>query len=299
MQLIMKKNIMMLLTAVLALSACYKEAALDREVHDPAFTIEDSSEPGKHAIYELYKNFGIATFYEYNDVDYKWNMNSYSNYNATRIDPAFLEPAMNYLEDVFFGLYDNSFKKSYMPFKIYLASELTSESSDETTDVYATSVRSGMIVGRLREDALPKTPEEYKAAAGELSASLWANYLVQNERLSIPDEFYDVSKDYYGVNSLSSAVNLQDYMTEGFLDYDHTNSLNNGTTYLFLPKAEMDIYQYVQKITTTSSEEMQAFCKKYDKIRIKYNILVNAVKSATGVDLQAIGDQVAAKYPTE
>ena len=296
----MKKNIFLLAACVLALASCYKEAPLTRQVHDPAFTIVDGSAPGQHAVYDIWTKYGVAILSQYKEVDYKWNMKDTTSYMASRIDASFLGQAMDYLDETLFSLYGDAFKKKYFPFKIYLASEVTSQgSTDYTTDVYATCVRSGLIVGRLREGGLPADNASLKAATGWINATLWASYLVANERVIIPQEFYVVSGDYYGVNSLMASVNITDPLTVGFFDYDHTNSLNDGTRYMFFPSMEQDIFQYIQKITTTSSEEMAAIIKAHEPVRIKYNLLVNAIKNATGVDIQAIGDKVAKKYPAE
>ena len=296
----MKKNIFLLATCVVALASCYKEAPLTREVHDPAFTIEDGSAPGQHTVYDIWTKYGVAILSQYKEVDYKWNMKDTTSYTASRIDASFLGEAMDYLDETLFSLYGDAFKKEYFPFKIYLASEVTSRgSTDYTTDVYATCVRSGMVVGRLREGGLPADNASLKAATGWINATLWASYLVANERLNIPEEFYSVSHDYYGVNSLMADVNITDALTVGFFDYDHTNSLNDGSRYMFFPTTEQDIFQYIQKIMTTSSADMAAITKAYNPVRVKYNLLVNAIKDATGVDIQAIGDRVVAKYPTE
>ena len=275
----MKKNILMLLTAALAFTACYKEAPIERKVHDPSFTIEDSSDPGKHAIYDLYQKYGVAAFYEYDDVDYRWNMNSISGFEAKRIDPSFLKKGMDYLDDVLFSLYGANFNKKYMPFKIYLASEVSDSSAAYTTDVYATCVRSGMLVG--------------------INASLWANYLIANDRVTIPEEFYNVSQEYYKQNALLKDHEVEDYLTVGIFDIDWSNTLTDGEHYKMFPDQDMDLFQYIQRITTTSSEDMKAITQKYDKVKVKYNLLISAVKEATGVDLQAIGDKVATQYPTE
>ena len=295
----MKKNILMFLTAALAFTACYKEAPIERKVHDPAFTIEDSSDPGKHAIYDLYQKYGVAAFYEYDDVDYRWNMNSISGFEAKRIDPSFLKKGMDYLDDVLFSLYGADFNKKYMPFKIYLASEVSDSSAAYTTDVYATCVRSGMLVGKLREEALPADNATLKEATGWINASLWANYLIANDRVAIPEEFYNVSQEYYKQNALLKDHEVEDYLTVGIFDIDWSNTLTDGERYKMFPDQDMDLFQYIQRITTTSSEDMKAITKKYDKVKVKYNLLISAVKEATGVDLQAIGDKVAAQYPTE
>ena len=293
----MKKNIFLFAACALALVSCYKEAPLDRQVHEPSFTIEDGSGPGQHAVYEIWKQYGVAVLSQYNDVDYKWNVNDTSAFMAARMEPAFLREAMAYLDKTLFGLYDDAFKKKYFPFKIYLASDVSKQPAAYNVDLFALGVRSGMVVGRLREGGLPADNASLKAATGWINATLWANCLTANGRVAVPMEFYAVSGEYYGVNSLMPSVNITDPLTVGFLGYDRMTNLNDGVKYMFFPTMEQDIFQYIEKITTTSSEDMGKIIKTNSKVRIKYNLLVKALKDATGVDIQAIGDLVAAKYP--
>ncbi len=58
-----------------------------------------------------------------------------------------------------------------------------------------------------------------------------------------------------------------------------------------LPSREGDLADYVRYIVTHSSAEMQALMEGYDTMKIKYNILIKAVKDECGIDLQAIGDK--------
>jgi len=55
----------------------------------------------------------------------------------------------------------------------------------------------------------------------------------------------------------------------------------------------LDISDFVKTIVTHSSAQMQELMDGYEILRIKYDILIKAVKDNCGVDLQAIGNKYA------
>ena len=59
------------------------------------------------------------------------------------------------------------------------------------------------------------------------------------------------------------------------------------------PKRELDISDFVRMITTHSAAQMLELMEGYEILRIKYDILIKAVKDNCGVDLQAIGNKYA------
>ena len=61
------------------------------------------------------------------------------------------------------------------------------------------------------------------------------------------------------------------------------------TDYMF-PDMAGDVSDFVEMITSHTADEMKAEMEGYETLLVKYNILIEAVKDACGVDLQAIGD---------
>ena len=66
--------------------------------------------------------------------------------------------------------------------------------------------------------------------------------------------------------------------------------------YAMAPEEAGDVAGFVEMILTHTEEEMRAEMEGYDILLIKYNALIDAVKDACGVDLQALGNANVAKF---
>lgn len=284
-----KNNILFLLMAAAAAVSCYKEAPLTPDEDSPEYIIEDGDDPARKYIYGLWKDTGVYTLYEYDDVDYSWDISSTSYNHLVRMDAAVLEDAVDYARTVLFDNYDDAFMKKYFPLKVFLADSVN---HDYDADVFRDRIcgygRSYIALGRLRPEAFPKSAEELLTAKGQVNGTLWGQIIYRNSLMEIPDGFFSPGNEYYR-QSASSSDQRDDpsYVKSlGFWSYDETNLAGD---YMF-PDMAGDVSDFVEMITTHTEEEMKAEMEGYETLLVKYNILLNAVQEACGVDLQAIGD---------
>lgn len=278
-------KILLFLAAASMLTACYKEAAIHSDKGEVPYKIEDSSDPARHYIYEYNKATGVYILSDYSDVDYSWNVSAVSDNVLVRMDEDALADAVDYLKQVLTEVYPEEFAKRYFPVKVLLADSVTNNSSDDEITAYG---RSYIAVGRLGVEDFPKSAGDIKDARGRISGNLWGNIIYGNGLISIPDGFFSPSEEYYGqyVGDDAGAEDSDYQKNFGFWEYDPAAVYDH-----MLPDRAGDVADYVRYIVTHSSAEIQALMEGYDTMKIKYNILIKAVKDECGIDLQAIGDK--------
>ena len=286
----MKNSILITMCiAAAAAVSCYKEAPLTPDEDAPLYIIEDSDDPAQHYIYGLWESTGVYTLYEFNDVDYLWDVSSTSSNRLTLMDKAVLGDAVDYARTVLFDNYDDDFKKKYFPMKVFLADSVNHEyESEPFIDRVCGYGRSYLAIGKLREDAFPKPAEELLAAKGQINGMLWGQFIYRNSLITIPDGFFSPGNEYYRQSASSSDQRDDPAYVKGlgFWSYDETNLASD---YMF-PDMAGDVSDFVEMITSHTADEMKAEMEGYETLLVKYNILIEAVKDACGVDLQAIGD---------
>lgn len=270
------------------LTACYKEDPIHSERGEIPYKIEDSDNPALHYIYEYNQKTGVYILTDYTDVDFKWNVTTVvSNNNLTRIEDGVLDDAIEYVKAVLTEVYPEEFAKKYFPLKVLLADNITTRYDK---DALSLAGRSFIAIGQLHKGTIPTDEAELTDIRGTISGTLWGYYIYSNDLMTIPEGFFSPSEKYYGV-SFNKTVYQDDpeYPRKvGFWRYDP-----DGVNKWMCPKRELDISDFVQMITTHSAAQMQELMEGYEILRIKYDILIKAVKDNCGVDLQAIGNKYA------
>lgn len=274
------------------LTACYKEDAIHSEKGEIPYKIEDSSDPARHYIYEFNQKTGVYILTDYSDVDYKWNVSAESGNELVRIKPDVLEDAMKYVRDVLTDVYPEEFAGKYFPLKVLLADTIR-VSNGGAEDAMVGSGRSYIAIGGLRKEAFPKDTAALNEARGEINGYLWGNIIYTNNLMTIPDGFFSPGEDYYGVSF--EMAEYKDFKEDpnyprkiGFWRYDP-----DGFYPHICPDRALDVSDYVRMIVTHTSAQMQELMDGFENLRIKYDLLIRAVKETCGVDLQAIGDKYA------
>ena len=249
----------------------------------------------------------MHVLYAYQLNDYLWDLGSLRN-SANRLtmqaDRAVLLQGMQYLDKVLFGIYPDAFKSAFFPIKVFLADSIDVDGTTAREDLISASGREYIAVGRLRAGAIPSTAEALRQATGALNAYLWANIIVKNRLLALPETFAELSSAFYGQNYRYvkgqqqgvSAANIpyptrEQLMDEGFWNIDPNNTLNLPipTSYAIMPTYEGDVYQFVEAIITLDKDELDALAEGHAKLRAKCDILLQAIKEQCGIDLQTIG----------
>ena len=134
------------------LSSCYKEENIEGEEDEPKYKVEDSEDPLDHFIYGFYHDYGVFILYDYEEVDYRWNMSTVLDVELIKqTDKVTLNEGLAYLDNVLFQYYTDDFKKHYFPFKILLADSVqVLKNGVWYPDEPATAGLSFLGIGRIR-----------------------------------------------------------------------------------------------------------------------------------------------------
>ena len=225
-----------------------------------------------------------------------WNMSSILPLNLVRqTERAALDEGIQFIKKAFFNYYGDQFKKNHFPFKILMADSVQVV---KTGTLYpnepAAAGLSFLGIGNIREGISQISKDSLVCLRGEIHATFWANAMYDNERLQLPEAFWNISADYYGKNLKNEPENEDipapdiDVKKYGF--WEQAPESVNPKYYCMAPKETLDVYQFIRMITTHTQEEMEALIAPYSKLKDKYYILINQLKEFYGVDIQAIGN---------
>ena len=249
-----------------------------------------------HFIYGFYHDYGVFILYDYEEVDYRWNMSTVLDVELIKqTDKVALNEGLAYLDNVLFQYYTDDFKKHYFPFKILLADSVqVLKNGVWYPDEPATAGLSFLGIGRIRNGIGEIPADSLFELRGKVQAAFWANFLYNNDMMALPEAFWIISEDYYGGNLKlvdgnsglkPDEIDMKKY---GFWDRDRT--ADNGTNYCMAPNKTLDINQFIAMVTTHKTAEIEALIAPYDRLKDKYHLLVNQLKEVYGVDIQAIGN---------
>lgn len=279
----MKKYIIALFAAATVATSCYHEDALHSDPGIEKYTITDSDDPLDHARYQILTNTGVYVLYDYDQTDYRWNVQNLSGNELTmQTDRDVLTDAvLNYLDKVLFSCYDVNFQKTYFPIKILLASQIDNSGyvTESSKDLIASYGRSYLAIGRLRAENMSRDAATLTEAKGVINGLLWGNIMYQNGLIALPDSFFEPCEEYYGQRY------TDDIKALGMWRTDPSNITEN-----MCPTAANDVRDFVEMITSHTREEMELLMDGYDILYTKYTLLINHVKTYYGIDLQAIGE---------
>ena len=292
----MKSRYLLYISITFFFSSCYQEEDITGEQGIPKYKVEDSSDPTDHFIYGFYQKYNSFILYKYENVDYMWNMSSILPVNLVRqTERTCLNEGVQFMERAFFKYYADQFKKDYFPFKILMADSVqVVKSGTLYPNEPATAGISFMSIGNIREGISGISKDSLIYLRGEINAVYWANALYDNDRITLPEAFWNISEDYYGINlkNLDENENIAapdiDVKKYGF--WEQSPESVNPKYYCMAPKQTLDLYQFIKMMTTHTQAEMEALIAPYSKLKDKYYLLVNRLKNVYGVDIQAIGN---------
>lgn len=270
--------------------ACYKEDPITSELGKPKHEIEYKDNPVDSYIYDLYNSTGVFLLYEFEEMDYKWNMGAtaLSTYDMNRqTDRAILEDGINYLDKVLMDYYNDDFKTKYFPLTIFLCDSIRRSGYEESLPTLIG--RNYLAIGQIDDNLTSLTADDLNELKGLINGQLWGDIIYTNNLMRLPDEFFAPCDEYYGLKIGENTDNPPfDARRFGFWEKDESTS----TSYAYMaPRRELDIAQFVEMITTHTYEELVVQMTGYPILLNKYIILTNFLKTEYNLDLQAIGDQ--------
>jgi len=296
----MKKDILIVASLLLAFTSCYNEDNLNVKLGTNDVTLQDSKDSLDHYIYNFYKDYGTYIYYKYDTLDYRWNFSTMRNTitMTQQDDKVILMKGVKLLEKVFFNLYDDQFKKTYFPFKILLAKKIYNIGSWKSSVLKSDYSTSFIALGNIDENIDNMLYADIQDIKNSINFSFWLGYMISNEKLQIPEEFYNVSHDYYKQN-LRLLVSTSDIDPDpalvdphkfGFL-YGYSGSYRSvykSGKYYWAPFEEIDLEDFFELIFNNTKSEIDEIMKDSPKLQDKYNILISYVKEKLNFDLQSI-----------
>lgn len=297
----MKKNILIVASfLLLAFTSCYNEDDVNVELGKNDVAFQDSNDSLDHYIYNFYKDYGTYIYYKYDTLDYRWDFNTLrSTITMTeQEDKDILMKGVKLLEQVFFNLYDDQFKKSYFPYKILLAKRIDDKGYWSTSVLKSDYSTSFIALGNVDENIDDLSDADIQDVKNSINFSFWLGYMIINGKLQIPDEFYNISHDYYKQN-LRMLVSTSDIDPDPALVDPHkfgflygylgvNRKVYTSGKYYWSPNEETDVEDFFELIFNNTKSEIDEIIKDSPKLQDKYNILISYVKEKLNFDLQSI-----------
>lgn len=286
-----KLNYIYIILTIISLIGCYSKEDLNSELGKPKHEIKDSDDPLDHFIYNTYISTGVSVLYEFDELDYKWNINSsdYSSYDVVKQkERTALYNGVDYLNNVLFNYYDNEFSKKYFPLYILLCDSLTK--SPSKVNIPTVSGRHYIIISGINKSLGSLTVDDLRLLKGEINGNMWGNNIYANSLMEFPQSFFTPCEEYYGYKIGTNKDNPPfDSKKLGFWDKDLSTS--TISTYM-APRQATDIYQFVREITSSTKEQMLIKMEGYPILYNKYIVLINFFKEKYNIDLQDIGEKM-------
>jgi hypothetical protein len=267
---------------VITAGACNKKETLTKTEDNRLYHLPQGDQPYDQEIMDFYKEYNVVILYKFSDLDFGYSPNGANPryVTATQAEPGQVQESLDFLHEQWFDLYDKSFLKQALPFKILLASNLVrvvppNQGEDQGT-TYPVAVKGFNHVTFGRAGRISTmTAADKDTARGMLQKSFW-HLATLNRLVELPPAFVALMPDYtlvhawypnrHGVFKLYSGITHFD----DFADYINVITSTDYTTLtntLFKPARDPN----------------GMFRKKYDAI-VQYYL------QKYNIDLQAIGN---------
>lgn len=300
----MRKYIL-LVFVIAFMYGCYEKDTVTSELESSIIMPKPSEDPLEQAIYDFYKESNSIICYKYDTLDYRWNFKQRENTYVIQENRDYLLQGVNCINTLLGNYYTKEFKIRNFPPKIFLADSLNILSSDLIyvfKDEISYSRGNHIALGRIREGLSTLSIEDHCEYRAYLNACLW-RYMFSNNKLNIPDVYFEIGEALYGNNFLSleenagSSYNEVDTKRYGFWnrdlgadERDENGMVKEDNSYCMAPDKSLDIFQFVYHITRYDIQTLQPIFDKYPKLQEKYSIFIEYAKKDFGIDLQEIGN---------
>lgn len=247
-------------------------------------------------IYDFYKKYSRVILTNPDTTDYRYNFTSINkilletpvNKNIykeelTSEETTILMDGFDFLNEVFFDLYSDEFKKDFFPSSIQLADVIKKwDWGYDTITPLAYASRNFIAISGINKDLKSMTEAKKNEYKEKINTKFWYNHLLLGvEKLKIPDSFYAISKKYYGSDEPDS-----DWM--GDIEKAHNRGFIKGTVWGMYIMDSEDIYSYIENIFKIDRTEFDELREKYPNIKLKYEILRETILKDFNFDISEI-----------
>lgn len=294
------KQLLYILGTIVLLSGCYDEdvkPSTEPELIYGKYSLPQGDHDYDEGIVDFYEKYGTLLLYRFSVKDFGWSPTDnvvwdvtvdtvyapyeiIRKYDVVQSDENYVGEQLELLQDKWFKYLSDTLMMM-LPQRILLCSRLDSVTGglgyDPSVGEYrqmknAYSGYYHMAVNWGNADVMTMTTDERNLFKEDVCITFLAK--IVNE-LGRPDDFAMITS--YSDNVLEDAIH-----EEGLLDYEHRNSPNE------------DWLDYLELAIRNTQQELEAEggLLSYEKIRQKYDIMVNFFKENYDFDIQAIGNDV-------
>ena len=230
--------------------------------------------------------------------DYRYNFKKRNNIKivAPVQEAVLLQKGLDMVKDVFIDIYPDNFKKKYFPYSIIMAdSVLFLGMEDQIPSYHAYASTNFVAIAGIRTEMNNYTDSDIREIRGEVNAKFWSDYLAAVKGVFvIPDDFYEVSKKFYGQSDWDWDVVYTpddvDWHEMGFISYDPGNTSYDddpilGGWWIQAPNKSIDVSQWLEFVFRVTPGERDMLLEKYPLMKKKYRILQEAIKGCDGFDI--------------
>lgn len=272
-------RIYFLIATLIIFAACHKEASITPDpTPPPMYKLPQGNSSYDDTIVAFHKKYGSYILYKFTQHDFNYNYSDKRTDTAYMGDPAYISPALIFLQQQLFNGYSDAFLQKTMPLKILLASRIV-DTLGGLKDAASTS--SMMAFGWANSTLQKKTAAELR----QMRAKIHRTYMERAYRagaLAIPDDFMTTAPTSYG-----AVTDVNKYALGVVEIVGQRPQLNIATDYL----------GYIEMITgnsytalTSPGQPLHPAVDVKGLVRKRYTIILNDFANNYGVDLQAIGN---------
>lgn len=302
----MQKNILMLMVVALGMwTSCAEDKDLGPDVPFGAdYTIPQGKSPADDRVVELFEKYGTYFLYDYTEADFYYTIvASSANANITtyRIlgDPQYMGDMLDLLNDVWLKFYPKEFLAENLPYRVLVADTIKEVYSYVRPDnILRTRLTANtMAVAGMNKNTKSMPADEKRKLKNELQKNFFTD-LVNNGKLELPKEFYEVSDYSKAANTTPESA---DYArTRGFvpsIDYeDLYGTVSEWCTYVDYKTKRLsettDIMHFLKNMLCHAEDDPNSWGTylTYPLVQKKHKILRDHFIAKYGVDIQAIGN---------
>lgn len=285
--------------------SCSNEKDIHAELEAPVYNVTDnSSDPVQHQRFQFYQDYKTYLITNPEVKDYRFNFQTKNNILMTAPTQSndVLLGGVDMLKSLFLDVYSTDFKKKHLPFSIILADSIFYLGQDVGRPYYHSYASQRFLaLGGIRREMATYSDSLKLAIKGDIHSRYWIDFLQGAKGVfSIPEEFEEISKSYYGkgVDYISDLGNVTgrlpwqiDYHQLGFITYNHNTTFYDeaeGAWWIEVPNADVDKRQWVAFFFNTPKSQRDALIAAYPKMKAKYDILKEAFLKCEGFDVDQL-----------
>jgi len=276
--------------ALLCMAACSEEDITPSD-DNRLLEFPQGSSDYDAEIMQIYQKYGTQVVYRYDDAMFRWQITERLGYVSRSAEEEHVGEAVKFIKNNCFNFYSDDSLKAYLPYRLYLASNLGKlfeysgldaagnnvSIKDTIWHIAATNGYANICFGLASKRLATLSDDSLRLAKGELNAALLANAISQGN-IQVPAAFAREE-----VNNVAWNNYVGSYNTYGLLEYIEAKTMTPAQDFAVFLK-------YLIAFPTGQFEE-RFTTKAFDtsgRIARKAKITREWMRTEYGIDLEAM-----------